>query len=193
MSFTLTPGAVAPDFELKGTDGEFYSLSDFKANELLVIVFSCNHCPYVIGCEDRLIDFTARNKDRGVALLAINSNETENHPEDDFTHMVQRVKEKGYNFPYLRDETQAAAKAYGAIKTPHFFALDKSRTIRYTGRMDDNPKDASLAKTHELQDAVNELLAGGDVAVAVTDPIGCTIKWWNRDRKFIPNDACDLL
>jgi peroxiredoxin len=193
MSFTITPGTAAPDFSLPGVDGQTYTLDSFSNSPIIVVAFTCNHCPYVIGSEDRLIRCAADYAPRGVALVAINSNETANHPEDDFPHMVDRAHEKGYNFPYLRDEKQDAAKVYGAIKTPHFFVIDADRKIRYTGRMDNNPKDETHAATHELRDAVDDLLAGRQVAVPVTDAIGCTIKWWNRDRKFIPNDVCDLI
>ncbi len=193
MAFTIDIGARAPDFELPGVDGKQYSMSSFADSPILVVGFTCNHCPYVIGSEDRMIDFVRTYGDRGVAFIGINSNETENHPEDSLEHMVTRSREKGYNFPYLRDEKQDVAKAFGAIKTPHFFVLDKDRVIRYTGRMDDHPKDAAQATTHELQDAVDDLLAGRTVRVPVTDAVGCTIKWWGKDRKFIPNDVCDLL
>lgn len=193
MAFTIDVDKPAPDFDLPGTDGNHYMLSSFSEYPILVIAFTCNHCPYVIGSEDRIIRFVRDYQGRGVGFVAINSNETDNHPEDDFDHMVARAREKAYNFPYLRDEKQDAAKAFGAIKTPHFFVLDRERIVRYTGRMDDHPKDETQATTHELRDAVEDMLAGRPVATPVTDAVGCTIKWWGKDRKFIPNDVCDLL
>lgn len=193
MSFTITPGAKAPDFKLPGADGNDYSLGSFAEARVLVVAFTCNHCPYVVGCEDRLKAFVEKYRPRGVAFVAINSNETENHPEDSFDHMVTRAREQDFNFPYLRDEDQEVAKSYGAIKTPHFFVADEKRVIRYTGRMDDNPKDVAAVTTHELEDAVEDLLAGRPVALPVTEPIGCTVKWRGKHRKFIPNDVCDLI
>lgn len=193
MGFTIEPGAQAPDFALPATDGRTLSLADFAEARVLVVAFTCNHCPYVIGMEDRLLRFVNEYAPRGVALVAINSNETENHPEDSFELMIERAAEKRFSFPYLRDEKQDAAKAFGAIKTPHFFVLDADRVVRYTGRFDDHPKDETQSTTRDLTNAVDDLLADRPVAVPTTDAIGCTIKWWGKHRKFIPNDVCDLI
>ncbi len=193
MSFTLPIGSVAPDFNLPGVDGKDYSLADFAEHKLLVVVFSCNHCPYVIGSEDRMNVFHADYAPRGVAMIAINSNEIENHPTDSFEHMVQRAAEKGFEFPYLRDESQDAAKAYGALRTPHYYVFDEQRTCRYTGRMDDNPRQAGDETTHELRDAVDALLAGGAPPVEMTNPLGCNVKWLGQDAHWMPPDACDLV
>ncbi len=193
MAFTLQIGKEAPAFELPGTDGKTYRVTDFAGSQILVISFTCNHCPYVIGNETREKAFVEKYRNRGVAYVAINSNETENHPTDDFAHMQERARELKFTWPYLRDDAQAAAKAYGAIKTPHFFVFDQDRVLRYVGRMDNSPRDALLAKTHELADAVDDLLAGRDVRVPVTDAIGCTVKWWGKDHHFIPGDVCDLV
>ena len=140
MAFTLAIGQQAPDFDLPATDGKRYSLKDFKSAKVLVVAFWCNHCPYVIGSEDRMNRFVADYSQRGVAVVAINSNETENHPMDSFEHMIQKVKDKGFKFPYLRDESQKIALAYGGLRTPHFYVSDADRKLRYTGRMDDNPQ-----------------------------------------------------
>jgi len=144
MAFTLSIGQPAPDFELPGVDGRNQRLSDFDGCRLLVVVFSCNHCPYVVGSEERMIKFALTYAPKGVAFVAVNSNETENHPTDSFEHMVERAREKNFPFPYLRDETQEIALAYGALRTPHYFLFDKDesgrRRLRYTGRMDDNPR-----------------------------------------------------
>ena len=193
MAFTLEIGKKAPDFALPATDGKTYRLADFAAAPVLVVCFSCNHCPFVIGNEAREKAFVEKYRGRGVAYVAINSNDVQAHAEDDFPHMQERAKALGFTWPYLRDETQAAAKAYGALKTPHFFVFDKLRTLRYVGRMDNSPRDPSLAKTHELADAVEALLAGKPVPAAVTEAIGCTVKWRGKDPHFVPADVCDLV
>jgi peroxiredoxin len=193
MAFTLEIGKNAPDFALPATDGKTYRLSDFAAAPVLGVCFSCNHCPFVIGNEAREKAFVAKYQGRGVAYVAINSNDVQAHAEDDFPHMQARAKALGFTWPYLRDETQAAAKAYGALKTPHFFVFDKARVLRYVGRMDNSPRDASQAHTHELADAVDALLAGKPVPVAVTEAIGCTVKWRGKDPHFVPADVCDLV
>ena len=193
MAFTLQIGQSAPDFNLPGVDGKTYSLASFKDARFLIVLFTCNHCPYVIGSEDRMIRFCQEYVPRGVTMVAINSNETENHPTDSFEHMVQRANEKKFPFTYLRDATQDVAMAYGALRTPHFYVFDHDRLLRYTGRMDDNPKNPGLATTHELRDAVDTLLAGREPAVAVTNPLGCNVKWAGRPEKWMPPEACDLV
>lgn len=193
MGFTIDVGKTAPDFNLPGVDGRKWALAEFKDKRLVVIVFSCNHCPYVVGSEDRMIALQRDYAARGVQLVAINSNETDGHPEDSFDHMVARAKERGFNFHYLRDEDQSIAKVYGAQRTPHFFVLDENRIVRYTGRMDNNPRDESKAETHELRDAVEAVLAGRDVAVKTTDAIGCNVKWWGKERHWMPADICDFV
>jgi peroxiredoxin len=193
MAFTLQIGAQAPDFSLPGTDGKQHSLANFKDAKLLVVAFSCNHCPYVVGSEDRINKFVADYAPRGVAFVAINSNETEGHPTDSLDHMKQRVKEKGFKFAYLRDDKQDVALAYGALRTPHFYVFDQQRKLRYTGRMDDNPRTPGQETTHELRDAVDALLAGRKPAVELTNPIGCNVKWWGKERHWMPPEACDLV
>jgi peroxiredoxin len=193
MAFTLQIGQSAPDFNLPGIDGKDHSLASFKNAKLLVIVFSCNHCPYVIGSEERMNKFYDDYSPMGVAMVAINSNETKDHPTDSFEHMKSHAKEKGFKFPYLRDETQEIAKAYGALRTPHFYLFDQNRKLRYTGRMDDNPRTPGAEKTHELRDAIDALLAGKKPPVELTNPIGCNVKWWGQDAHWMPADACDLV
>ncbi len=193
MAYTLQIGQPAPDFNLLGVDGRTYSLANLKDAKLLVIVFTCNHCPYVIGSEDRIIQFYRDYAPRGLSMAAINSNSAENHPEDSYENMVQRAREKKYPFVYLRDESQDVAKAYGALRTPHFFLFGSERTLQYTGRMDDNPRDAALARTHELRDAVEALLSDRVPPVTATNPIGCNIKWKGRPEKWMPPEACDLV
>ncbi len=135
----------------------------------------------------------ARYAPQGVAMIAINSNETVNHPTDSMDHMIQRAREKGFRFPYVRDDSQEVALAYGALRTPHFFVFDEQRRLRYTGRMDDNPKDAAKATTHELADALDALLVGKESPVPVTNPIGCNVKWKDRPGHWMPPEACDLV
>lgn len=193
MAFTLELGATAPDFNLPGVDGNHYSLNSFSSFKALTIVFACNHCPFVIGMEDRLNEFYGAFHDRGVGLISINSNESDNHPGDSFEHMVQRAKDKGFQFPYLRDENQSAALAYGALRTPHFYLFDNSRKLSYTGRMDDNPRDPNLVTTSDLCDAVEEMLSNRKISRPLTNPIGCNVKWKNQDGHWMPPEACDLV
>ena len=198
MAFTLQIGQPAPDFSLPGVDGKTWSLGDFVDAKVLVIVFSCNHCPYVIGSEERMIAFATDYAGRGVRIVSINSNETDNHPADSFEHMVRRAKERRFPFPYLRDESQDVALAYGALRTPHYYVFAKGEpgshwVLRYTGRMDDNPRTPGAERTHELRDAVDTILAGREPEVAVTNPIGCNVKWKGKDRKWMPPEACDLV
>jgi peroxiredoxin len=191
MGFTIDIGQPAPDFDLPGVDGKNYSLADF-ADAPVVVAFTCNHCPYVVGSEERIQAMADDYGPRGVALVAINSNEDENHPTDSFAHMITRAQERGFTFPYLRDATQDVAKAYGAQRTPHFFVLDRDRRVVYTGRMDDNPREADKATTRELRDALDQLLAGQPITVPVTDPIGCNVKWWGQDAHWMPKDLSDF-
>jgi peroxiredoxin len=193
MAFTLELGATAPDFSLPGVDDRQYSLADFADAPVLVVGFTCNHCPYVVGSEDRMNAFFDEYAPRGVAFVCINANDTGNHPTDDFDHMKERAAAKGFAFPYLRDESQDAALAFGALRTPHFFVFDADRKLRYTGRMDDNPREAAKAATHELADAVEALLAGEEVAVPMTNPIGCNVKWKGKQEHWMPPEACDLV
>jgi len=161
---------------LRNVDGKTISSENFK-NDVLVIVFSCNHCPYVQAYEDRMIRFQKDYASKNVQLVAINSNDTKNYPDDDFPSMVQRAGAKGFNFPYLRDEDQSAADAFGATHTPQFFVFDKSRHLRYSGKMDDNWKEPESVKETYLREAVDAVLAGKQVKTAETFSIGCTIKW----------------
>lgn len=171
-------GEKAPEFRnLLGADGKRYSLSDFSEAPVLAVVFSCNHCPYVQAYEDRMIALQKEYAAKGFQMVLLNSNEDRNYPEDSYEEMVKRAKAKGYPFPYLRDETQEVAKAYGATHTPHIFLFDRERRLRYTGRIDDNWQNPKAVKERYLRDAVEALLAGRDPSPAETHAIGCTIKW----------------
>jgi peroxiredoxin len=193
MAFTLPIGQKAPDFDLPGVDGKNYSLSSFRDAKLLVVVFSCNHCPYVVGSEDRMNQFYDHYAPKGVAMIAVNSNETENHPPDSLEHSKPPPRYNNFTFAYVRDDTQEIARAYGALRTPHFYLFDQQRKLRYTGRMDDNPRTPGAETTHELADAVDALLAGKEPLVALTNPIGCNVKWKGQERHWMPPEACDLV
>ncbi len=173
----LAIGAVAPDFSLPGVDGRIYSLADFKDKKIVVVIFSCNHCPYVQAYEARMIAIQREFAEQGVALVAINANETEHYPQDDFPRMVQRAQEKGFNFPYLRDAEQTTADAYGAHYTPEVFLLDAQRRLRYTGRIDDNWQLPEKVTSHDLRDTLRAVLSDGVVKSPETHAVGCTIKW----------------
>jgi thiol-disulfide isomerase/thioredoxin len=162
---------------LPGVDGKKYSTDDFADKKILVVIFSCNHCPYVKAYEERMIAFQKFYGDKGVQLVAINSNETKNYPEDNFDEMVKNAKKKNFNFIYLRDDDQAIADAFGATHTPEFFMFDEKRNLRYHGKMDDNWQNPTAVKDKYLQDAVDAILAGKEVKTPETFSIGCTIKW----------------
>jgi peroxiredoxin len=193
MAFTLQIGAKLPNFNLPGVDGKDHGPADFKDAKLLVVVFSCNHCPYVVGSEERMIQFASDYAAKGVRMVAINSNETEKHPTDSLEHMKQRAAEKKFPFAYLRDDTQEIALAFGALRTPHYYVFDADRKLRYTGRMDDNPRNPGKETTHELRDAVDAILAGKTPAVQLTNPLGCNVKWKGQDNHWMPAEACDLV
>ncbi len=170
-------GDFLPAFSsIRGVDEKHYSNSDFTSS-ILVIVFSCNHCPYVQAYEERMIALQREYLSKGVQLVAISSNESKNYPEDSFEHMVKRSNEKGFNFLYLHDEMQSVAESFGATHTPQFFVFDKERKLCYSGKMDDNWKEPQFVKDRYVKDAIEALLAGKEVAVKETFSIGCTIKW----------------
>jgi peroxiredoxin len=174
----LNLGSRIPQFEnLAGTDGRKYSLKDFSSRKALAIVFSCNHCPTVQAYEERMIAFQREYDGKGVQLVAINSNEDDNYPEDSFDEMVKRAANHGFNFLYLRDPDQSVAKAFGATHTPEFFLFDQERKLRYHGRMDDNHRDPSAVRVKYLAEAADAVLAGKNVNEGETYSIGCTIKW----------------
>jgi len=170
---TLAIGASAPDFSLMGTDGKTYSLASFKNAKVLVIVFTCNHCPTAQAYEDRIIQLTKDYKDKGVAVLAIMPNDPTSiqlselgytDMGDSFEEMKRRAAEKHYNFPYLFDgKTETAAHAYGPIATPHVFIFDQVRKLRYSGRIDDVEKPTKTPHTQDTRNALDQLLAGQPV------------------------------
>lgn len=193
MSYTLQLGKRAPDFKLQGTDGKTYALKDFEKAKALVIFFTCNHCPYVIGSDEVTRKTADKYKKDGVVFIAINSNSKNTYPEDSFEHMVERMQTHRFPWHYLYDESQSIAKAYGALKTPHFYLFDKERKLVYTGRGVDSPRDATKIKINDLENALQDLLAGKAIRVPLTNPIGCNIKWEGKEPKWMPADACDLV
>lgn len=193
MAFTLGLGHAAPEFSLPATDGNTYSLDDFADADTLVVFFTCNHCPYVLGSDETTRAVADRFASRGVRFVAINSNDTAVHPDDDFDHMVSRMEEKKFPWVYLRDEDQATAKAYGALRTPHFYVFGPDRRLVYTGRGLDNPKDVSKATVNDLERVLEEVTSGREVSIPLTNPIGCNVKWRGQDAHWMPPDACDLV
>ena len=175
--YTLATGAAAPDFSLIGTDGKTYSLQDFEKAKLLVIFFTCNHCPYVINSESMIAKLEKKFARDTVAFVAINSNSPEIYKEDSFDNMILRMRKNKFPWVYLWDETQTTAKNYGALRTPHFFVFAEKRRLIYTGRALDNPKEPDKALTNDLEKALEEYLSGRPVTNPRTNPIGCNIKW----------------
>ena len=193
MAFTLQPGQKAIDFKLPSTDGKDYSLSDFDKFKYLVLFFTCNHCPYVIG-SDEITRVTAEKfSQRGVGFAGINSNSENTYPEDSFPNMVERMATHKFPWVYLYDKTQELAKAYGALRTPHFYVFNSERILVYTGRGVDNPRDTSKMSVNNLDQALEELTSGKPISVPLTNPIGCNIKWDGKDAHWMPPDACDLI
>lgn len=170
-------GTAAPDFSLPATDGKTYRLEDFDA-PVLVVVFTCNHCPYAIAVEDRLVRLANAYREKGVQFAAINPNDAQNYPADSFEHMVERAKTKRFPFPYLRDESQAVARAYDAACTPDVFVFGEDRKLAYNGRVDDNWQDESKVEQRDLEEVLNALLEQRPVHLAKVVPsMGCSIKW----------------
>lgn len=193
MAFTLEIGNSAPDFNLPATDGNHYSLDSFRDVDTLVIFFTCNHCPYVIGSDETTRQTAEKFTEKGVKFVGINSNSANTYREDDFDHMVGRMKEHRFPWVYLRDESQQTALNYGALRTPHFYVFDKNRKLIYTGRAVDNPKNPDRASSHDLDRALEEHTSGKEISVPVTNPIGCNVKWEGKDAHWMPADACDLI
>lgn len=180
MSFTnptgYKVGDKATDFKLKSVDNKMYSMADYKDAKGFIVVFTCNHCPFAVKYEDRIIDLAKKYKSKGYVLLAINPNDPAAQPEDSFELMQKRAKEKKFSFPYLFDEGQKIYPQYGATKTPHVFLLDKNLVVKYIGAIDDNVEDASEVKEKYLENAIAALEKGQEPTPNTTKAIGCTIK-----------------
>ena len=193
MPFTLQIGEEAPSFELQATDGNTYKLSDFDDAETLVVFFTCNHCPFVIGSDEVTRQTAERFIPKGVKFVGINSNSVNTYAEDSFEHMVERMNTHVFPWLYLHDESQEVALAYGALRTPHFYVFDQERRLVYTGRGVDSPRDTSGMTVNDLEGALEEHLAGKPVSVPLTNPIGCNVKWEGKDAHWMPPEACDLV
>lgn len=172
-------GEKAPDFDLPGTDGKTHSLAALRGAKATIVVFTCNHCPYVVLNEDRLADVCRDYAARGVGMAEINSNDAAAYPEDSFEEMKKRAAAKGFPFPYLRDEAQETARAYGAERTPHLFVFDAALRLAYTGAVDDDSSYKTRKKVEKpyLRDALDDLTSGRPARLPETHAIGCTIKW----------------
>ena len=175
----LKTGDKAPDFNLKGIDGKQYSLADFKDVKALLIIFMCNHCPYVKAKQETIVNLQEKFKDKGLVVVGINSNESENYTEDSYENMVKESKEKNFNFHYLHDESQDVAKAYGAVCTPDPFLFDSEQKLVYHGRLNNQMEPDDTATEHDMDKAVAAVLDGNKPEKDFIFSIGCSIKWKN--------------
>ena len=176
---TMLPlGTTAPDFKLPDTNGKTVSLSDFKNAPALLVLFICNHCPYVKHIRTGLAQLARDYAPKGVAIVAISSNDADNYPDDGPARMKEEVKSAGYIFPYLYDETQVVAKAYRAACTPDIYLFDKSQKLVYRGQMDDSRPNSGVPVTgKDLRAALDAVLAGKPVSPTQKASVGCNIKW----------------
>lgn len=173
-------GDKAADFKLKNVDGSMVSFADYEDAEGFIVVFTCNHCPMSKKYEQRIIDLDNKYRDKGYPVIAINPNDKDVQPQDSYEEMVKLADKKDYPFPYLYDETQDVARLFGATRTPHVFILSKEKNdlvVEYIGAIDNNSKSTEAADEKYVEDAVDALLAGDDVAITYTKAVGCTIKW----------------
>ena len=175
---SLAIGTSAIPFDLPGVDGRQHSLDQYADKPVLVVVFTCNHCPYAQAWEGRLIQLQRDYTDRGVAFVAINANDPVKYPGDNFEAMQERARAYEYPYPYLQDQPQTTARAYGAERTPEVFVFDAARRLVYHGAPDDN-REAEQVGQHYLRDAIEAALAGQPAPMAETPAVGCTIKWLN--------------
>ena len=173
----LKTGDKAPDFSLKGIDGKTYSLSNFKDAKALLVIFMCNHCPYVKAKQKTIIGLQNKYKSNGLVVVGINSNESENYPEDNFEGMMKTAKEKSYNFFYLHDEAQEVAKTYGASCTPDPFLFDAKQQLVYHGRFDNALEPGQESTEFDMDEAIQAVLNGKKPKHEFLYSIGCSIKW----------------
>jgi peroxiredoxin len=174
------PGDKAAGFSLKNVDGTMVSMSDYEDVKGFILIFTCNHCPYSVKYEDRIIALDKKYKEQGYPVIAINPNDPAKQPEDSFPLMQERARNKGFTFPYLFDESQETARTYGATRTPHVFLLQKDEgdlLVKYIGAIDNNVKSEQLADIKYVEDAIAALAEGRDPDPAFTTAVGCTIKW----------------
>jgi peroxiredoxin len=174
----LPLGTAAPDFRLMNVDGQEVGLDDFADAPALLVMFMCNHCPFVVHVADELAGLTREYMGRGVAVVGINSNDVSKHPADSPERMVAEAENRGYQFPYLYDETQEVAHAYHAACTPDFFLFDRKKKLVYRGQMDDSRPDSGIPVTgKDLRRALDAVLAGEEVPEEQRASLGCNIKW----------------
>lgn len=170
-------GSRIIDFNLRGTDGKYYSPGSFQSSKVLVLIFMCNHCPYVQAVIDRFVSLQEKYVLYGVQFIGINPNDTEFYPEDSFENMINFVKERKINFPYLADETQQTARDFDAVCTPDIYVYDSNRILKYRGRLDDNWKEEEKIISHDLDDAIKSILMGNEISKEQVPSMGCSIKW----------------
>jgi len=175
--YRLHPGDPVPEFALPGVDGKTVRTSDFADRRLLLVVFWCNHCPYVRAWEGRMVDLGRKYGSRGVGIVLINSNDARAYPDDRLEMMVARAREQGYPFPYLQDETQEVARAFGALVTPHAFLFGPDRRLVFQGKIDDNHQRPDKVTRRYLEEAIDHALEGRPVEPAELPVLGCTVKW----------------
>lgn len=185
MAFTTSktgykPGDTVKDFKLINIDGKKMGMGSNKSAKGYIVIFTCNHCPYSVAYEDRIIALHNKYASQGYPVLAINPNDAVQYPDDSYPEMQKRAKEKGFAFPYLHDESQAIATQWGAERTPHVYVVKKEKkqfVVKYVGAIDNNSEDASAADKKYVEDAVNALIEGKDPATNFTKAIGCRVKW----------------
>jgi peroxiredoxin len=175
-----TIGDSARDFSLKNVDGKNLSMADMKSAKGFIVVFTCNHCPFAQAYEKRIMDLDKKYSSKGYPVIAINPNDPVAVPDDSYENMIKRSNEMKYSFPYLFDETQEIATAYGATRTPHVFLLNKENNkliVKYIGAIDNNTEEPEKADKKYVEEAIEQLLSGKQVSLMETKAIGCTIKW----------------
>ncbi len=175
----LSIGQPAPDFDLPGVDGRNHSLDEYRGKvKGLVVIFTCNHCPYVIKTENRMVALGNEYMSKGIGFALICANDVVNYPQDSFANMKRRSEQKGFPFPYLQNEDQEVARAYGAQVTPHVFLFGGDLKLRYRGAIDDNMDNVNRPTVNYLKDAIESLLAGeSNIETAKTKAVGCSVKW----------------
>lgn len=174
------PGDTVQGFTLKNIDGKMVSLSDYPDKKGFVVIFTCNHCPFSVAYEDRIIALDLAFKDKGFPVIAINPNDPAVAPDDSFEKMIERAAEKKFTFPYLFDQTQEVAKRFGAMKTPHVFILVKegsAMVLKYVGAIDDNTNEPDKVTRKYVEEALSKIIDGKEVEMPLTKAIGCSIKW----------------
>lgn len=188
-SYTLPLGSLPPNFRLKATDGNFYSLNHFANAEVLVIFFTCNHCLYVKNSDEVTRRTVEKFQAKNVVFVAINSNSENAYPEDSYVNMVERMNQHQFPWIYLRDETQETAQEYGALRTPHFFVFNKKRDLIYAGSGIDSPLDPSKMSSNYLENALVDYFLERPIKVPLTTPIGCSIKWIGKEKHWMPDQT----